>query len=83
MAASSSIIFVTRRGPPPSPYSPRARAAASVAWPCRWNELTQHQAADAMTIPRAQEALQTHTDPWAGTEPQSLSAAALRAAAAR
>ncbi|HVE23067.1 MAG TPA: DNA ligase D [Acidocella sp.] len=66
-----------------APYSPRARGAASVAWPCRWSALAQYEAADAMTIPRAQEALQTHTDPWAGTEPQSLSAAALRAAAAR
>ena len=66
-----------------APYSPRARAAAGVAWPCSWDELTQYEAADAMTIPRVLEALEARSSPWAGTEPQTLSIAAMRAAAER
>ena len=66
-----------------APYSPRARMTAGVAWPCRWDELTQYQAADAMTIPRALQVLEDRANPWAGTEPQTLSAAALRAVAER
>jgi bifunctional non-homologous end joining protein LigD len=64
-----------------APYSPRARAAAGVAWPCRWDELAGFECADAMTIPRAMQALETASDPWDGTPPQTLSAAALRAVA--
>lgn len=66
-----------------APYSPRARAAAGVAWPCSWDELTQYEAADAMTIPHVLEALEARSSPWAGTEPQTLSIAAMRAAAKR
>ncbi|HYP62913.1 MAG TPA: non-homologous end-joining DNA ligase [Acidocella sp.] len=64
-----------------APYSPRARASAGVAWPCRWEELGQYDAADAMTIPRAMQALENAVDPWAGAKPQTLSATVLRAAA--
>jgi bifunctional non-homologous end joining protein LigD len=64
-----------------APYSPRARAGAGVAWPCRWEELGQYVSADAMTIPRATQALESAADPWAGAKPQTLFASALRAVA--
>ncbi len=64
-----------------APYSPRARASAGVAWPCGWEDLPDFASADAMTIPRALEALADRSDPLRDLTAQRLSAAALRAVA--
>jgi bifunctional non-homologous end joining protein LigD len=58
-----------------APYSPRARAAAGVAWPVSWDRLTRVSAADEMTIPAAAAALRAGDAGWARAPlpPQSLS----------
>lgn len=63
-----------------APYSPRARANASVAAPVTWSELQKVDAANVFTIPTMQERLRKKTDPWAkyaGTR-QHISDQALR-----
>jgi len=62
-----------------TPYSPRARAGAPVAWPVTWQELATVNAADAVSLTAALQRL-TEPDPWDGYDAvrQSLTAAALR-----
>jgi len=63
-----------------APYSPRARAGASVAWPVSWAELAKANAADSITIKTAHQRL-AKPDPWPDYAKmrQYLSAAALKA----
>jgi bifunctional non-homologous end joining protein LigD len=50
-----------------APYSPRARAGASVAMPVSWSELDRIERADAFTIPLvAQRIARGKSDPWKG-----------------
>jgi bifunctional non-homologous end joining protein LigD len=50
-----------------APYSPRARANASVATPVSWRELDRVEHADAFTIPLVLRRLkQQKSDPWSG-----------------
>ncbi|MBI1649607.1 DNA ligase D [Hyphomicrobium sulfonivorans] len=48
-----------------APYSPRARATASVAAPVTWSELLKIDAANAFSIPTMLQRLQKNSDPWA------------------
>ena len=61
-----------------APYSPRARAGASVAWPVSWAELARAKAADLVTISTASPRL-AKADPWKDyfTTRQSLGAPAI------
>jgi bifunctional non-homologous end joining protein LigD len=47
-----------------APYSPRAKAEASVATPVGWSELSRIEAANAFTIPIVLQRLKRKTDPW-------------------
>jgi bifunctional non-homologous end joining protein LigD len=51
-----------------APYSPRARANATVAVPVSWTELGRIEAADAFTIPAVERRLKQKkkADPWKG-----------------
>ena len=49
-----------------APYSPRAKAEASVAVPVSWTELSRIEAANAFTIPDVLKRIKRKTDPWAG-----------------
>ena len=49
-----------------APYSPRAKAEASVAVPVSWTELSRIEAANAFTIPVVLKRIQRKTDPWSG-----------------
>ncbi len=52
-----------------APFSPRARAAATVATPVRWDELSRLKGADAYTIKTLPRRLsQLKADPWEGFE---------------
>ncbi|MDH4980699.1 DNA ligase D [Hyphomicrobium sp. D-2] len=48
-----------------APYSPRARATASVAAPVTWSELIKIETANAFTIPTMLQRLRKNSDPWA------------------
>jgi bifunctional non-homologous end joining protein LigD len=63
-----------------TPYSPRARDGAAIAWPVTWEELAKVASADAISLTTAQRRL-AEPDPWKAyhTTRQSLTAAALRA----
>lgn len=67
-----------------SPYSPRARQGAPVAWPVTWEQLDGVSSAAAVHIHDAAGHL-ARPDPWAGYADtrQSLGAAALRALGVR
>jgi bifunctional non-homologous end joining protein LigD len=47
-----------------APYSPRAKAEASVATPVTWSELSRIEAANVFTIPFVLQRLKRKTDPW-------------------
>ncbi len=47
-----------------APYSPRAKAEASVATPVAWSELSRIEAANVFTIPIVLQRLKRKTDPW-------------------
>ena len=49
-----------------APYSPRAKAEASVAVPVSWTELSRIEAANAFTIPDVLKRIKRKTDPWSG-----------------
>jgi bifunctional non-homologous end joining protein LigD len=49
-----------------APYSPRAKAEASVAVPVSWTELSRIEAASAFTIPDVLKRIKRKADPWAG-----------------
>ncbi len=64
-----------------APYSPRARAMASVATPVSWSELARVEAANTFTIPDVKRRVkQQKSDPWKGyfETRQHLRADALR-----
>jgi len=48
-----------------APYSPRARPGAAVAWPVSWAALDKVEAANAMTIAKAKQAIETGENGWA------------------
>jgi bifunctional non-homologous end joining protein LigD len=48
-----------------APFSPRARPDAAIAWPVSWAELETIEAANAVTIPTAQAAIEKGTNFWA------------------
>jgi len=47
-----------------APYSPRAKAEASVATPVAWSELSRIEGANVFTIPIVLQRLKRKTDPW-------------------
>jgi bifunctional non-homologous end joining protein LigD len=47
-----------------APYSPRAKAEASVATPVTWSELSRIEGANVFTIPIVLQRLKRKTDPW-------------------
>ncbi len=47
-----------------APYSPRAKAEASVATPVGWSELSRIEGANVFTIPIVLQRLKRKTDPW-------------------
>jgi bifunctional non-homologous end joining protein LigD len=47
-----------------APYSPRAKAEASVATPVAWSELSRIEAANVFTIPIVLQRIKRKTDPW-------------------
>jgi bifunctional non-homologous end joining protein LigD len=49
-----------------APYSPRAKAEASVAVPVSWTELSRIESANAFTIPIVLQHIKRKTDPWSG-----------------
>ena len=49
-----------------APYSPRAKAEASVAVPVAWAELSRIESANAFTIPIVLQRIKRKTDPWSG-----------------
>jgi bifunctional non-homologous end joining protein LigD len=49
-----------------APYSPRAKAEASVAVPVSWTELSRVESANAFTIPIVLQRIKRKTDPWSG-----------------
>jgi bifunctional non-homologous end joining protein LigD len=63
-----------------APYSPRAKAEASVAVPVSWTELSRIEAANAFTIPLVLQRIKRKTDPWSGyfETRQKISKEALR-----
>lgn len=63
-----------------TPYSPRAREGAPVAWPVTWDELAKASAANTVSLPTAMRRL-AEPDPWEGYHKtkQNLTAAALKA----
>jgi bifunctional non-homologous end joining protein LigD len=63
-----------------APYSPRAKAEASVAVPVSWTELARIKAANAFTIPLVLQRIKRKTDPWSGyfETKQKISKEALR-----
>jgi bifunctional non-homologous end joining protein LigD len=65
-----------------APFSPRARRGAPVAWPLAWDALRDIEAANAMTLPDAIDAV-AKADVWdAGdTAPQALTSAMIAAVA--
>jgi bifunctional non-homologous end joining protein LigD len=56
-----------------SPFSPRARAGAPVAWPVSWEALKDTRSANAMTLPKAIDQV-AKADAWDGEDanPQAL-----------
>jgi bifunctional non-homologous end joining protein LigD len=48
-----------------APYSPRARPGAAVAWPVSWAALGKVESANAMTIEKAKNAIETGENGWA------------------
>jgi bifunctional non-homologous end joining protein LigD len=63
-----------------APYSPRARASASIAWPVAWNELMRIESADEIKLRTATERL-GRPDPWSEypSTRQKLTVSALHA----
>jgi bifunctional non-homologous end joining protein LigD len=63
-----------------APYSPRAKAEASVAVPVSWTELSRIEAANTFTIPLVLQRIKRKTDPWSGyfETRQKISKEALR-----
>ncbi len=63
-----------------APYSPRAKAEASVAVPVSWTELARIETANAFTIPLVLQRIKRKTDPWSGyfATKQKISKEALR-----
>jgi bifunctional non-homologous end joining protein LigD len=49
-----------------APYSPRAKAEASVVVPVAWTELSRIDSANAFTIPIVLQRIKRKTDPWSG-----------------
>jgi len=47
-----------------APYSPRAKAVASVATPVAWSELSRIEGANVFTIPIVLQRIKRKTDPW-------------------
>jgi bifunctional non-homologous end joining protein LigD len=47
-----------------APYSPRAKAEASVATPVAWSELSRIEAANVFTIPIVLQRIKRKSDPW-------------------
>jgi len=64
-----------------APYSPRARKGAAVAWPLSWAALQATDAANSVSIGKAEAALAAGENGWAeyGKIKQHLNAATLRA----
>ncbi|SNB61655.1 ATP-dependent DNA ligase LigD phosphoesterase module /ATP-dependent DNA ligase LigD polymerase module [Arboricoccus pini] len=49
-----------------APYSTRAREGAPIAWPVSWDELSQIDRANLVTLQEAMRRLSELGDPWAG-----------------
>ena len=83
LAAAAGLLGAGAAGllnsKPITPYSPRAREGAPVAWPVTWEQLPQTSSASAVTIATASERIK-EPDPWPDYTKtrQGLTAAILR-----